>query len=249
MSKIKHIIKRKDKSPEIYKAELQEHSNKAEAPGIHSDRHSFHIPAFFSRISAAITKARENVRRKKEEKRAAAARQKNEPPKMMEMAADSGKRGNFFQKLGAMFRGKKEGDSHGKADSLKNAPRIDFFKKQAQKLEQRRQTALHRKQNLKIYLEKAGIDLEPGKLTRIIFNFAIIVNLGLSAYLIYHFSTTWGITWGTIAAAMAAVWVLIFIVLILLLWVFFYFMLDLRIFKRKGKEEEGEKACGSDWQS
>ena len=170
MRKIKHIIKRKNKSP-----------------------------SFFSKISEAISKARKNVLRKKQEKQAAATSQQNKA----------------------------------EIDIIKNAPKIDFFKKQAQKLEQRRQAALHRKQNLKLYLEKAGIDLEPGKLTRIIFNFAIVVNLGLSAYLIYHFSTTWGITWGTIAAAMAAVWVLVFIVLILLLWVFFYFMLDLRIFKRK----------------
>lgn len=198
MRKIKHIIWRKEKSPEIHKAELQEHSNKVETHSSHSGRHLFHIPNFFSKISAAILQARENVRRKKQEKQAARNKQQNE-------------NGNVFKK----------------------APRIDFFRKQAQKIEQRREAALHRKQKLKIYLQKAGIDVELGRLTRIIFDFAIIVNLGLSAYLIYHFSTTWGITWGTIAAAMAALWVLIFIALILLLWVFFYFMLDLKIFKRK----------------
>src|SRR3989338_6751358 len=205
MRKIKNIIKRKEKSSGIHKAGVPEHSIKEGMPKAHSGKPSFHIPNLFSRISAVISKARENIKRKKGEKQAAATSQQNESDKGTKIPADSANPKKFFRKFGAIFRKKKEGDSHGKTDSPKNAPRIDFFKKQAQKLEQRRQAALNRKQNLKLYLEKAGMDLEPGKLTRIIFNFAIAVNLGLSAYLIYHFSTTWGITWGTIAAAMAAV--------------------------------------------
>jgi len=59
------------------------------------------------------------------------------------------------------------------------------------------------------------------------------INLVISAFLIYHFSTSYGITWTTIFASIIALWVLVFIILIFILWVLFYFIVDLKIFKRK----------------
>ena len=51
--------------------------------------------------------------------------------------------------------------------------------------------------------------------------------------MIYHFSTTFGITWATILLSIITLWILVFIVLLFLLWVLFYIIIDLKIFKRK----------------
>ncbi len=132
------------------------------------------------------------------------------------------------EKIALVMAGKKKGSGPENPEK-----RIDFLKIQAKKIEDRRAAVQHRRQKLKSYLERAGIYTEPKNLSRKIFNTAIAINLILSGYLIYHFSTNFGITWGTVAASMAALWILVFMLLILALWTVYYFTLDLRIFKRK----------------
>ena len=115
---------------------------------------------------------------------------------------------------------------------------IEFFKKRYQKLQQKKQIAQDRRQRIKYYLERAGLEISPQKLSRTFFNVAILINLIISAYLIYYFSTNYGISWGTIFASMIALWIFVFVLLIFILWIMFYLAVDLKIFKRKVNIEE-----------
>jgi len=116
--------------------------------------------------------------------------------------------------------------------------RIEFFKKKYKKTQQKKLTAQERKQKLKDYLERAGLEINTKKLFKLFFNIAVIVNLAISAYLIYYFSVTYGISWGTIFASMAALWVFVFLFLIFAMWIMFYIAVDLKIFRRKVDIEE-----------
>ena len=115
---------------------------------------------------------------------------------------------------------------------------IDFFKKKYKLAQKKKLTTLERKQRLKEYIERAGIEINPKKLSVIFFNAAVFINLAISAYLIYYFSVTFGIQWATIVASMIVLWIFIFILLVFALWIMFYIAVDLRIFKRKVDIEE-----------
>ncbi len=110
---------------------------------------------------------------------------------------------------------------------------IEYFKKQIKKKEKKRAIVQERRYKLRFYLERAGLSIEPESLSKKLFNACVFINLVISAFLIYHFSTTWGITWMTILLSVIALWVLIFIVLLFILWVLFYVAIDLKIFRRK----------------
>lgn len=116
--------------------------------------------------------------------------------------------------------------------------RIDFFKKKFKKAQERKLRAQERKQRLKYYFERAGIEVNTQKLLKLFFNIAIVINLLVSAWLIYYFATNYGISWSTIVASMFVLWILVFILLIFAMWVMFYLAVDLKIFKRKVDIEE-----------
>ena len=116
--------------------------------------------------------------------------------------------------------------------------RIDFFKKKFKKTKDRQLIAQERKQRIKAYFERAGIEVNTQKLFKVFFNLAVLINLAISGWLIYYFSTNYGISWGTIAASMLVLWILIFVLLIFAMWVMFYIAVDLKIFKRKVDIEE-----------
>jgi len=120
-----------------------------------------------------------------------------------------------------------------KAGAARPEGRIDFFKKKFRKEQQKKITAQERKQRLKDYLERAGIEVNTQKLFKLFFNIAILINLLVSGYLVYYFSTTYGISWGTIASSMIVLWVFVFVLLIFAMWIMFYIAVDLKIFKRK----------------
>jgi pilus assembly protein TadC len=116
--------------------------------------------------------------------------------------------------------------------------KIDFFKQRFRQDQQKKQKAQIRKQRLKESITRAGFNINFERLKKLLFNTAVLINLGISSLLIYHFSVTLGITWSTVVASMIALWVLVFILLIIILWVIFYVAVDLRIFKRKVDIEE-----------
>jgi len=110
---------------------------------------------------------------------------------------------------------------------------IEYFKKQIKKKKKRRATVLERRHRLRYYIDRAGFAIGPESLSKKLFNISVIINLIISAFLIYHFSTTLGITWTTILLSIVALWILVFVVLLFILWVLFYILVDLKIFKRK----------------
>lgn len=110
---------------------------------------------------------------------------------------------------------------------------IDQYKKQIKKERQRISTIQERRHKLLYYIEKSGLNMPPQILSKIIFNICVLINLAISAFLIYHFSVTLGVTWTTILASIATVWILVFIVILFVLWILFYIIVDLKIFQRK----------------
>ena len=121
----------------------------------------------------------------------------------------------------------------GKKKVEKEESIIEYYKKQVKKQEKKRISSQERKHKLRFYLEKSGLGLNLEYLSKAIFNLCVLINLVISAFLIYHFSVTLGITWTTILLSIASLWVLVFIVLLFVLWVLFYIVVDLKIFKRK----------------
>tara|TARA_Y100000310_G_scaffold345853_1_gene471448 strand:+ start:30761 stop:31948 length:1188 start_codon:yes stop_codon:yes gene_type:complete len=110
---------------------------------------------------------------------------------------------------------------------------IEKHKKQAEKRQKHRIKVQERKHRLLYYIERSGLGIGPGQLSKKLFNLGVSINLGISAFLIYHFSVTYGITWTTILLSILALWVLVFVVILFVLWVLFYLIVDLKIFKRK----------------
>lgn len=133
----------------------------------------------------------------------------------------------FFQKF---FRKK--------TDKEKPERSIEFFKKKYQKAQQKKLMAQERRQRIKEYVKRAGLDISTQKLSKTFFNIAVFINLAISSYLIYYFSVTYGITWSTVVSSMIVLWVFVFVLLIFGLWVIFYLAVDLKIFKRKNDIEE-----------
>ena len=125
-----------------------------------------------------------------------------------------------------------------KAEQIKPEGKIEFFKNKYKKEQQKKLNAQERKQRLKNYIGRAGFEVNLKRLKRIFFNIAIVINLIFSALLIYYFSVTYGIEWGTVVASIFVLWVLIFVLLIIALWMMFYIAVDLKIFKRKVDIEE-----------
>ena len=111
----------------------------------------------------------------------------------------------------------------------------DMFKlkKKAQKGEKKKVLAKDRRQKLKYYLERSGIEINTQTLAKTFFNIAVAVNLVISIYLIYFFSSAYGVTWTTVVVSMIVLWSGIFALLILSFWLMFYIFIDLRIFKRR----------------
>jgi pilus assembly protein TadC len=115
----------------------------------------------------------------------------------------------------------------------KKEGKIEHFKKEIKKQEKKRASVQKRRHNLILYVEKAGLSIAPELVSKKLFNICVFINLIISAFLIYHFSTTFGITWPTILLSIAALWIFVFIMLLFVLWVLFYLVIDLKIFKRK----------------
>ncbi len=120
-----------------------------------------------------------------------------------------------------------------KKEDVQEKKGIEYFKKQIKKKEKERALAQERRHKLGFYLERAGLSIEPKSLSKKLFNLCVFINLIASAFLIYHFSVTWGITWSTILFSIVTIWVLVFVVLLFILWILFYVVIDLKIFKRK----------------
>jgi len=115
---------------------------------------------------------------------------------------------------------------------------IEFYKKKIKKEQQQKFTAQDRRRRIKNYIERSGFDVNAEKLSKLFFNSAIAINLAISAYLIYYYSVTYGITWSTVTMSMIVLWIFIFLFLIFAFWIMFYIAVDLKIYKRNIEIEE-----------
>ena len=94
------------------------------------------------------------------------------------------------------------------------------------------------KRKFHLLIEKSGIAIDSKKVSKIIFNVAVVINLLISAYLLYKFSFGEKYTVAYILVVMIFLWVLIFGATLLLLWLIFYVIIDLRIYQRRVGIEE-----------
>jgi pilus assembly protein TadC len=95
-----------------------------------------------------------------------------------------------------------------------------------------------RLKNLKSYLEKAGFTItDETKISRIISRIAIIFNILLTLFIFYtgYFR---GDTFIILFPTLLALWTIVLFLIRMLLWMIFYFVVDLKIFKRRLALEE-----------
>lgn len=154
---------------------------------------------------------------KKEENKSASA-EKKEGKKNLK---------NVFSKL---FPGKKEDELE--ISSHKVAGVAEIIKRKKKKEQQLKRNKLRE------YLLKAGLKIESQIVSKKIFNLAILINLLISAYLIFRFSTDlkFGALYVTIF--MIFVWVFVFILILFLLWLLLFIFIDLKVFRRRVDIEE-----------
>ena len=119
-----------------------------------------------------------------------------------------------------------------KAKKVREAIRLRKLKKKQERRQERK------KHNLEYYLTKAGIVLEPRKVVKRVFNVSVVINLLLSAYIVYYFSTHEGFTMTYIIIMMIILWVILFAGLIFVVWLLLFILLDLKMLKRKLDLEE-----------
>jgi len=87
------------------------------------------------------------------------------------------------------------------------------------------------------HLMKAGIRMEKERISRIIFNGAIVLNMLISMVLLIQFSVL-GSGVFQVILAIVLLWTLIFAITIFLSWLFLFIFLDVLIFKRHKTMEE-----------
>ncbi|MBI5398070.1 type II secretion system F family protein, partial [Candidatus Woesearchaeota archaeon] len=124
---------------------------------------------------------------------------------------------------------------HGKEHKpdLRRVSLAEFRRLRAKK-ERQREARL----GLKHYLLLAGIRVDSHKVSKIIFNICVALNLLYSFYLIYNFSTSLGYTLAYVMVIMAIVWFLLFFIVLFLLFLGFHLILDLKIMHRQVTIEE-----------
>ena len=109
-------------------------------------------------------------------------------------------------------------------------------KKQKEKAEKRKERKT--KHSLKYFLTKAGIEIDSKKVAIRVFNITIVINLILSAYLVYFFSRSVEYTLTYIIVIMIVLWVLAFALILFVLWIMLYVMLDFKMMQRRLSLEE-----------
>ncbi|MBS3131180.1 type II secretion system F family protein [Candidatus Woesearchaeota archaeon] len=125
-----------------------------------------------------------------------------------------------------------------KKEKEKKEGKLEFFRKNEIKRREKTAIAQERKQRLRYYLERAGISINPKAISKRIFSLCIIINLVITSYLLYYYSTNFGYTYAKIFTAMALVWVVVFAAILFIIWMLLYIALDVRVYKRKLDIEE-----------
>ncbi|MBR9676166.1 type II secretion system F family protein, partial [Candidatus Woesearchaeota archaeon] len=110
-----------------------------------------------------------------------------------------------------------------------------FTKKKKKKV---KVSKYRRLKNLKNYLEKAGYTIkDESKISKIIIRIAVFLTFLLTIYVFY--TAYWRRDkLVSILPTLFAIWSVVLLIIIALLWVLFYFLVDLRIFRRRLALEE-----------
>jgi Flp pilus assembly protein TadB len=132
-----------------------------------------------------------------------------------------------FVKLGAFFQKFKLKKAEHKHKEEK--PKTDQPKKKAPI----KSSKANIKRKFAASLEKAGLKAHEDKLTKIIFNFAIVTNVIVSACLIYYFSLVNTTSILYLLTLTLVIWTIGFGILIVLGWLFLYAIIDVRIYQRR----------------
>jgi flagellar protein FlaJ len=104
--------------------------------------------------------------------------------------------------------------------------------------EKKRIKSLHKKGFLEKHMQKAGMYIGKYKLFNRLFNISLIINLAISGFLIYFFSTNYGYPLVYVIILSMLVWLVIFFGLLLIVYLLFYLFLDFKIFQRRLDIEE-----------
>ncbi len=120
----------------------------------------------------------------------------------------------------------------------KKKPKLEQIKIEVKKRQEHKVAILERRKRVKEYLSKAGFALDPNQVSHKIFKASVLATLAISFYLIYYFSTTFGITWPKVALWIGTLWIIGFFSILFSLWVLLYIIIDLHIFKRRLEIEE-----------
>jgi len=89
-----------------------------------------------------------------------------------------------------------------------------------------------RKSSVRTYLERAGLVIKHNKLSKIIFNICIAINLLISGYFIYTLAQNPSFEWSYVTIMIILIWAGAFLIALFLLWLITYIIIDLKIFKR-----------------
>ncbi len=97
---------------------------------------------------------------------------------------------------------------------------------------------LQRKVRQRFYLDKAGIHQDEKFIRRILFNASIALSILLSAVIIFIFTKKADVTILYLIMIMLLQWIIIFPLILAGVWGIFYFIMDIRIYKRRLELEE-----------
>ena len=89
-----------------------------------------------------------------------------------------------------------------------------------------------KKLRLKVHLERAGLDIDLQKIFTKVFNAAIIINLLLSAYLLYFFAASFGTKLYGVIMSFILLWLFFFPLMVFVFWLAFFMYIDVKIFRR-----------------
>ncbi len=116
--------------------------------------------------------------------------------------------------------------------------KVSFLRRKKKRDKIKRPLVQERRYQLKSYLDKAGISLDPKKIGRRIFDFAVLLNLCISAYAVYIVGSTRGYTLLDVILGFLFIWTVVLGAIMVIAWVLLYVFLDLRIYNRKMELEE-----------
>jgi pilus assembly protein TadC len=123
---------------------------------------------------------------------------------------------------------------------------FENYKKRLERLRKLKKDRLAKKRLRKIYkksyvekhMQKAGLYISKYKLFGKLFDVSLIINLLISVFLIYFFSTHYGYPLIYVIMVTLLLWLIVFFWLLLIVYLLFYLFLDVKIFQRRMDIEE-----------